>query len=368
MDINEATKILKITDEENKAVQNYFGFAHTSINILSDLNPRAYERLTKSGRFLAEDKEDLKNRIKTFVDIYSLMFKESLGAKARRSLVRGTNIADARGLTRTNNQFLSTSTDESISKRFCEYGSAALVRISIGDGVPRLYAEGYRTSVVNEEEVIIAPFCKIKDNQLVSKWDGYEYYSVSIEKGELQEKTAEEIESLTTQVLEGYEQNISDMKEYMRLVDRQDYLKEKLKRTYDNEERSYISQELRKAEDDFHNVWKRTTQYKENLNGLLQGMCREKEKEIDQAKEIVDYDREEKRKANEAKKQEEERKKAIDELTQKIGGAFGNTARISSGILSTYQQLVDKENLYRQFAMELGIGFGSSVEATLKKV
>lgn len=95
-------------------------------------------------------------------------------------------------------------------------------------------------------------------------------------------------------------------------------------------------------------------------------MCREKEKEIDQAKEIVDNDREEKRKENEARKQEEARKKAITDASQKIGGAVGDTARINSSILSIYQQLINREEDYRQLASRLGIGFAGSVKAVLQ--
>ena len=67
MDINEAYEKLKVTEEEVKSVQDYFGFAHTSINLLSDLNPRAYCELSKRGWLLAEDKQDLEKKIKIMI-------------------------------------------------------------------------------------------------------------------------------------------------------------------------------------------------------------------------------------------------------------------------------------------------------------
>lgn len=367
MDINEARKTLQATEDEIKSAQHYFGFEHTSINMLSDLDPRAFCELNRQGWLLAENRDDLQRKLKIFVDMYSLMYKDSIGTNGTRGLVRGTSIERARSLVGSNKQFLSTSRDESISKRFCEYGSPALVRISIGEGVPHLYSENYRESGVNEEEVIIAPFCKIKDNRLTSRWDGYEYYSVSIEKGELQEKSQEEIDSLTKQALDGYEQNITDMKEYTRLSDRIEFLREKLGRTTDREERMYISQELKQTETDFDAVWTRTTEYKRNLAGLLQGMCRGKEKEIDEAREIVEKDREQKRKELEEKKKEDERKGAITDLAQRITDSVQKTGKINESILEVYTQLVSKQEFCRGFARDFGVGLAGSVETQIGK-
>lgn len=363
MDINEAYEKLKVTEEEVKSVQD----AHTSINLLSDLNPRAYCELSKRGWLLAEDKQDLEKKIKMFVDMYSLMYKESAGSKGKRNFVRGTSAKRARALTGSSKQFLSTSMDENVAKRFCEYGDAALVRIGIVEGVPHLYADHYKESIsgADEQEVIIAPFCKIKDNRLVSRWDGYEYYSVSLEKGELQEKSQEEIETLQAQVLDGFEQNISDMKDYTRVADRLEFLREKLKRTTDDEERTYIGKEIEKADSESYELWKRTYDYKNKLNGLLQGMCRGKEKEIDEARDVVEQDREQKRKDAETKKKEEERVGAILDLKSKIDGAIQKSGTIPQEILATYKQLLETEKTYREFASRFGLGVAGSIEQQL---
>lgn len=367
MDINEAYEKLKVTEAEKKAAQHYFGFAHTSINLLSDLDPIAYCELNRRGWLLDESREDLQQNIKTFVDIYSLMYKESANSKGRRGLVRGTSTRRARALTGSSKQFLSTSMDENIAKRFCEYGDAALVRISIGDGVPHLYADDYKEAIsgADEQELIIAPFTKIKDNRFVSRWDGYEYYGVSIEKGELQEKSQEEIDSLMTQVLDGFEQNVTDMKNYVSLSDRVEILKERLQRTTDDEERTYIGQELDKADKESYEVWKRTYDYKNKLNGLLQGMCREKEKEINEARDAVEQDREQKRKDAEAQKKEEERLGAILDFKFKIDGALQTSGRIPQEIQATYQQLLATEKTYREFASRFGLGVSGSIEQQL---
>lgn len=365
MDITDAYEKLKVTDDEVKAAQDYFGFAHTSINLLSDLDPHAYCELSKSGWLLAENREDLEQKIKIFVDMYSLMYKESAGSRVNRRLVRGTSIERARALTGSTKQFLSTSMDENISKRFCEYGNAALVRIGLGEGVPYLYSEDYRKSGVNEEEVIIAPFCKITDNRFVSRWDGYEYYGVSIQKGELQEKSQEEIDRLKAEALDGFEQNVTDMKEYVRLSDRVEFLREKVKRTTDKEDIKYIYEEIEKTDKECHETWKRTYNFKNNLNGLLQGMCREKEKEIDEARAVVEQDKEQKRRDLEAKKKEEERVGAIIDFKMGIDGAIQKTRTINGEILATYQQLLETEKVYKEFAEKFGLGVTGSVEDRL---
>ena len=366
MDINEAYQKLKVTEEVVKSLRNYFDFEHTSINLLSNLDPQIYCELSRSGWILAKDREDLQQKIKIFIDMYSLMYKES-NDNIDRSLIRGTSIQRARALTGESKQFLSTSMDENIAKRFGPFRNSALVRIGIGKGVPHLYADKYKKSITgfDEQEVIIAPFCKIKDNRLVSRWDGYEYYSVSLEKGELQEKSQEEIDSLQAQVLDGFEQNVIDMKEYTRLADRVDFLREQLSRATDDKDRAYLGQEIEKADSKSYELWKKTNNYKNNLNGLLQGMCRQREKEIDEARETVEKDREQKRKEAEEQKKEEERVGAIIDLKFKLDGAVQKAGATTQEILATYQQLLGTEKGYKEFASKFGLGVSGSVERQL---
>ena len=66
MDINEAYQKLKVTEEVVKSLRNYFDFEHTSINLLSNLDPQIYCELSRSGWILAKDREDLQQKIKIF--------------------------------------------------------------------------------------------------------------------------------------------------------------------------------------------------------------------------------------------------------------------------------------------------------------
>lgn len=369
MDLQEASQKLKVTDEEINSIRRYLGFQHTSINLLSNLEPKAYDKLKKEGWLLAENEEDLKSWINDFVNLYSAMCKNTKETGARRDLIRGTSIDRARELRETNNQFLSTSTNEEVSKRFCEYGNAALLRINIGEGVPYLNSEDYRDAGVNEHEIIIAPFTKVVQNSLSSKWNGYEYYDVSIEKGELQEKSEDEINSLTTQVISGYTQNLKDMQEYLWVNDKIESLQERLQITRDIEDKKYIREELNNLRDKSNVLWEKTTTYKNNLNGLLQGLCKEKEKEIDNARDIVKTNKEQKEKEARAQLEEAIRKNAIDGLSQKVESAVKNIGTINSDVRDTYRELAEVEAKYIQAASEFGINInGPFIDSLSERV
>lgn len=353
MDLENAKRILAISDFEKQSIQRYLGYKHASINFLANINEDIYERMSRSGWRLPSNKEELKQCIDDFVNIYSAMYKNSKNSKAHNlKLIRGTNTTDIRSLHTTTNQFLSSSTDEYIAKRFCEYNNAALVRISLEDGVPFLYAETFREEhSSNEMEYIIAPFCKISDQKLVSKWNDYSYYQLSLKKPQLQEKSTEEISTLLEDILDGFQNNINDLQECNRLKDSQELYEMKYNRAAGNKnDQQDILKAKHQAYKDYMAKLKVTHDFKDKMNQLLQGLCRQKELSIDEAYNIIDQERQRQaellEKQRQAKLKEEARAKSIESYLSATTIAKNSSVSLGSNVKNTFLSMSDIEKKY----------------------
>ncbi len=376
MELKDAYQNMRVSDEERKSIERYLGFQHTSMNILGNLDPYSYARLDKAGWSLPENEEDVKQYIQDFVNVYSAMYKESRGRTPYGHLIRGTSNKEVRSLHKETDHLLSSSTKEEIAKTFCEYGDAALVRINVGEGVPFLDAEDYRNENSRDEaEIIIAPFCKVSTPEHQSSYNGYNYYKINVQKPELEEKSQEEIDGLFDKVVAGFTNNIKEMKEYNALKDRREYLDRQYKMASergDREDLKYISQDQKKVADQSFELYKSTREFKENLQSLLKGMCKQKELEIDKSYEVIQE--EQKRKAEEAKKiqeeeklrqealkKEQERQGAISDIRFKKEATPVNTFRLENTINDAYNRLIISEHNFKNTAARLGISLSRNI-------
>ena len=305
MNLEEAERIIDISPEEIDSIKRYLGFSHTGINILSDFTPENYRYLDKSGWKLPETEDDIKKAITDFVNIYAAMYKESKKGIVSRNLIRGTSRKNIPNEGKEVYQFLSTSTDENVAKRFSRYGDAALVRFSIGDNVPFLDVEKYRDeNAATEKEVIISPFCKVSKTNFVGEYDGYAYYNINLEKTELEELSEEDLKSKMEEILQGFSQNILDMENCTELSDKYEILLEKLNgQIQDLEERKYISDKKDEIFTQYSDYKNKTDLFRKKLQSLLKGLCRQKELEIDKAHDLVNSEK--------TKKQQIERKQTL---------------------------------------------------------
>jgi len=388
MELKEAYQNLRVSDEERKSIQRYLGYKHTSINILGSLDPSSYARLRKAGWSLPQTEEEIKEGINDFVNVYAAMYKDSKDRKPYGNLIRGTSNKAVSSLYSRTDHFLSFSSREDIAKTFCEYGDSALVRVDIGDGVPFLEAEGYREENSKDEaEVIISPFCKIKSHEHQSTWNGYKYYKISLEKPELKEKSQEEIDNLLEKVVSGFADNIKNMEKYNQLNDKRQWLMEKYKRASDRrdrEELKAISADEKKVSDELFELYKSTHEFEENLHDLLEGMCKQKELELDKSREVIDEERkrleeEEKRKQEEEKvkqealKKEQERQSAISDISFKKEATPVNSSRLENTINDAYDRLLISENTFKNLASRLGIALtrtiaGSGINQNIENI
>lgn len=373
MELEEAYNSIQVTPEEINSIKKYLGFQHTSMNILSDLEPTAYEYLQKSGWLLPESKEDIAEYVQDFVNIYSAMYKESYGKTLNRELIRGTSNKQASSIRSSIPQMLSTSTNLQTAKTFCQYNDAAIIHFKVGRNVPFLEAENYRSEYsANEHEIILAPFCSVVRNECHGSHDAYTDYFIDLERPSLEEKSSKELTTLFEQVTSDFAQNIADIKEYLYLQDHIDYLDRQSSRYTDSEDRKCISEERKSSLEKGVELANKTRNFKTKLQTLLRGLCRQKELEFNKAKELVNADKKRKQEAQEKKKAEEQakleaeqkeatRKSLIAELSAKIATTPANINLIQTTAPEVYQNLLSDITTCQSFAKRFGIDYNPSV-------
>lgn len=359
MDLKEASSILQISKEEIASIQRYLGFMHTNINILSDFSPKTYLTLKNTAWAIDESPEKIAKNIQDFVNLYTAMYKESKYSHVGSMLVRGTSNARMRSMGEGATQFLSTSTDEGIAKTFTKYGDGAIAHIHVGDDVPFLDPTPYRSENVRDEhEFILAPFCKAKVERN-GTFNGYTYYQVTMQK------EPEELSTLYDEVMSGFSQNIQDIKELDQLETRLG----SLDRFYllaqgDIEEQAYIREEKQKVQDEYDKLVQSTYAFKVKLQTLLQGLCKQKEMEIDKAHEVVKEDKERRQAEQEARQAEEARQKLVSELSTKLVQTPQNASNLEATLLKTYNDFVHTDEKAKGLAKQLGIEYTRTIKST----
>ncbi len=358
MESKQAYDNLIINDAEKKSIQRYMGFSHTRINMLADFNPSVVKELTSKGWVIAESSQELEEDINDFINIYSAMYKEKKKISTNK-LIRGTTNNEARNIIKgySYNRILSTSTDENIAKRFCQYGNSALIRIQTSGEIPSLYAGDFlEEHSADEEEIIIAPFAKVEKAQITSDWKGYKYYDVTISAPELEEIPQEKIDELKKEVLEQFPEFIKEINGMQ-----------------ENELGMYDEKNMK------------LYRFRTKIQELMKGLCKQKELEIDRAKEEVKEKKEKKEEKPEkaavqdkekieqerAKEQEQLNKKKAQELILQsyrtnlrgtINNGIKSTLELDDIIKKEYEDLIRHESKYLDVARRLNLDFHGLLE------
>lgn len=382
MDLKDAHNMIDISIEEKESIERYLGFKHTNINILGDFDPETYEKLSKRWR-MPQKSEEIISDIKDFVNIYAAMYKESKNTSQVRGLVRGTSNKRVHEMKNGVNQFLSTSTDEDIAKTFTEYGDGALVYFNVDRQVPFLDTSMYKSEDTRDEhEIILSPFCKtaITSEQKASDEYGYSYYQVSVQKADLVEKSKEELEDLQEEVVGGLSQNIEDMKEFFYVRDKLEYLYERASHMQGDPDLKYLLEERSHMQKKYNKLYDKTHDFRDKLQTLLKGMCRQKEIEIDKAHELINEEAQRKKAEREAKAAEErklaferiaEEKRifAVTGISSKIAMNPQNALSLQDKISATYEGFVRSENTLNSIAQKFGISIeGGTSNLSIQKL
>lgn len=365
MNINEAYQVIEVSEEERKSIHKYVGFSHTSINVLGDLTPQNVERLQKEGWLLKENPEQLKEGITDFVNLYAMMYKNSKRNNRSIHVIRGTSNQEVNQWNNIISHIVSTSRNENVAKTFTKYGSGALIHFQIGKGVPFLDIEEYRNeNLGDEEEIILAPFCEITKKELNYQTEDYCHYTIKIEAPKLKEVPKEQLDTMLEEVVSGFLKNIEDMKEYMELGDKIEFLSERLKWTTNKEDISYIAKDKEEAYNKFIEISERTNIYRKKLQTVLKGLCKQKEIEIDEATKVIEEYKEKKLAEERALQIETQRREIISALSAKLIANPTHTANLERSIAEKYQGLLKNEETFKKVAKALGIDYTKLVSRT----
>lgn len=330
MKIEEAEEILRVSAKDEELVKKYLGFNYTNINILGNFNMYNYNRVANygGGRKIPETEEEFKIAIEEFVNLYAVMYKQSKGQKLVGPLMRGTGY----GFEEDTLHFLSTSKNIDVATRFCHTSNPFIVTYYVEENIPFLDVSKYKEDTsANEEEIIIAPFTKVASRDVVGfEYNGFPQCKVKLEKRELKPIESDDQISLYDELVAGFNQNLRDIKvggqlrsdlEYketdrpeecgnyydfaIRTIqakldqerlkyDKAKFYKEdnKAKAILDEinfyqEKLDKIKQEEAVAKKEFNRMDKSTSEFAQKLQRLLEGMCKQKELEIDRAVETV---------------------------------------------------------------------------------
>lgn len=382
MKLQEAYRIKDVSEEEIKSVQRYLGSTHTAMNFLANFDPNSYEKLSKSWLF-PKTEDELRKYIQDFANIYSVMYKTSKSQALSERLVRGTSKDFVPKTGSEIERLVSCSTDENVAKRFCEYQNAALLHITPSDDIPFINVEDFKERTnddsASEAEIILAPFCKVRRQEHSGDWDGYSHYSVTVEKPQLPTISEEEITSLMSDVINGFAQNLEDMKEYIRLRDMSEIWNERYRRSTDPNDKQYILEQKQKDLYNFFEKSDKVLEYRNKLQTLLKGICRQKELEFEQARSVIVADMkknagvpseeiEQESIAEEKVRVEAERTRKVSEVSRKLTRSQQNEIELERTILDSYQSLVNSEQIYSEMAQMLEVNYSKvSSKSSIKE-
>ena len=302
---------LQLTKQEIEALQNYAGFMHARMNAIADLKYDKLEVLQKSGWDMNMSTEELEKMILKFVDVYGAIYKAG-NREARGRLYRGTSTKKIRKIEHEKNinSFLSTSLEEDMAKNFTTYGDeAAILRIKTEEGLPYLYVEPYKEDGrKDEEEILILPFSKVKKIEHTSDWNGYKYYDAILEKEELEEVPKQELETLKSQTMEGYDYYREQATKCSELKENVEYMYMKLRQSgLSGEDKNYLYEQIQEKTNRYTELEKNVSEYQKQFSRMLKGMCKEKEIEIDK-----EHEEEQERIKEEQRIKNEEQKKELE--------------------------------------------------------
>lgn len=378
MNLEEAYNITKLNKEEERSIHRYVYTWHTSINALSDFTPSTYKELSSHWIF-PETPQEVEGTLDDFINIYSAMYKNGRTHQPPRNLYRGTSNARIKAIGATMPSFVSTTTDQNIAKTFCEYGDGAIATIRVDEPIPYLYGTQFRSeNSADEKEYILAPFCKttVYPGRRSEDQYSFSYYQLIVGKPELEDIPSDELQQMRSEIVEGFHQNVQDIKTLNNLQDRKEFLDEKYSRyRHDPEEREYILEESKKVSQQIDELQDKTYKFSKMLKRYLKGMCRQKEIEIDQAQEIIDSDIQARKQAEEQRiaeeraiqeryKQEIARKKLVSELTYKLDDGSVNTGALESSVTRVVTALTESEQVRNRIGKKFGFTLSGSLATT----
>lgn len=361
---------LPLTEEEIESIKNYTGIAHVKINCIADLDYKKMKALQDEGWSTNMTTEELKRTIQEFVNLYTAIYKA--GAKGPRSaLYRATSKQQIEEIKSKKEiaSFTSTSLKEECakSKYFAGYGKESVIlRLREDEELPSLYIEPYKEDAgFGEEEVLILPFTKVKKIQHTSNWNGYTYYDASLEKEALEQVPSEELETLQSQLLEGYETYRKQAEECIELEDNFEYVSMRIRQNnLSREDKEYLSEQLNEKSARYSELKKSVKKYQNQFKKMIKGMCKEKELEIDKQREDIQI-----RQIEEKQRKDKEHLRQLETEIANLENQVRNGKIDIIGMLEQYIGEVESTSQqYQTIAEDLKVGYSQNLHFRILEI
>lgn len=240
-------KSLEITEEEKNALMEYCGWRYTYINLLTSGSIEAINNLDNISLNTFSE-EHFNYSMEVIKNVYSAICKYSYDTDSSKLwLYRGTTESELKYVQRNNgiyNKLISTSLQENVALQHAgdkfiapdqDPSKKVVLRLKLRDKhIPYINVNdvlGEETNFMEEEEVVLSPFCRLEEVKHESSWKGIEYYGAYVKEpqldkianqNELKQQIAEKIgdipglvkEYLDNMVLYHKYDNIKSSKEY----------------------------------------------------------------------------------------------------------------------------------------------------------
>ena len=349
---------LAVTDEELAAIDYYINYGHAQINMLCNLKASNYFEMT-NGRNFPKTKQEFLKMIERFVDIYSLTLKLDEPRKPR-TVYRGSSNHDYSTVPK--NAFISTSKKHFTATSFLSYSDSAVTTFSIPDDLPVLDIELLKHhysdklySNLDEDEILILPFAHVtRSTSVKDKKADRTNYNTTLAKTNLEPISQEELSQLQTEIADGCEQYLIDLKQEAQGADEIEGYSKALSHYSTNlsnpdnmEKYTHFSKRKEELVKKCLELGKSNEEFRQKLIKLVRGLCAQRELEINQAKEAYAKrmaELQQELEAQKAQRLNQEANSSLRERYQNLIQAFRSTpSQIEQLTQSTRQLASDIE-------------------------
>ena len=334
MELKDAKQILLISDDERKSVQEYLGYKQASVDLLLDLEPYTVASKEKDSTLMYVTANDLFEDVDIFTNVYSAMLKNQGGFDKSGVLVRKTDTEECRffsGTTKKMTQVEVISEEDYESGFDIENGKNAVIRYkTIGD-VPYIklsdFVSGGDTN--NQNQILIAPFLTINKFEYEKTVDGIKHFDAILRKKDSDKNS---IDSARKAELENY-----------------------IRENFDGF-REFVSYARYSGKVVFDEAYKKANVFKSAVEEYTGIRCKEKELEIEEAREIVGTEKERYEADLADRLLANKRRSMIMGMQNRILSAPSKSEMFFTK-LGRLEELINLENEYVYFAQRLRIPY-----------
>lgn len=270
MELKDAKQLLLISDDERKSVQEYLGYKQASVDLLLDLEPYTVASKEKDSTLMYVTADDLLEDVDIFTNVYSAMLKNQGTFDGTGVLVRKTDAEECRFFSGTTKKMTKVEviSEEDYENGFdIESGNNSVIRYNTLGSVPHIKISDFINSVdgVNQNQVLIAPFLTINKFEYEKTVDGIKYFDAVLRKKDTDKNNIdftrkEELEKYIRENFDGFREFVSYARYSGKVV--------------------------------FDESYKKANAFKTVVEEYTGIRCKEKELEIEEAREIVGTEKE----------------------------------------------------------------------------